>query len=273
MDCCSVKLSAMNPNDRPAVPYTAMMSTHSDRLWASLRSLGLLLIVLPYFLVMATGVVVTSLLGMRRTWGWWFARVFCRNVLKVSGVTFNVSGLENVPTSGGFVLVANHQSHFDGLLLISVFPRLLQAVAKRELYYFLPLGLAFWAIGFVPVHRRNPKKASHSVHSGTQVLLDGGALMVFPEGTRTDAAQVYPFKTGAARMAIEAGVPILPVGIAGTEAILRAHSWVVRPGRVGLEIGAPLPTLGTNFGDRHAVTLQAQKHVQQLRASARDALV
>ena len=243
-------------------------SVFLNGIFAGVRSAALLCLVLPYFLVMATGVVVTSMLGLRLTWGWWFARVFCSNVLRLSGVTWTARGVEHIPKTGGFVLVANHQSHFDGLLLITVFPRLLQAVAKRELYYFLPLGLAFWAIGFVPVHRRDPKKAGKSVHSGTRVLQRGGALMVFPEGTRTDARKVYRFKTGAARMAIDAGVPLLPVGISGTEKVLRAHSWTVRPGTVHVEVGAPIDTSGASFEDRRLLTDRAHQAVQQLKTSA-----
>ena len=98
-------------NTSEEAPKTAVFL---NGIWAGVRSLGLLCIVLPYFLVMATGVIVTSISGLRLTWGWWFARMFCRNVLRLSRVSFQASGLEHIPKTGGFVLVANHQSHFDG---------------------------------------------------------------------------------------------------------------------------------------------------------------
>ena len=232
------------------------------------RSVVTMLCVLPFFVIMATGVIVTSLCGFRKTLGWWFARTFCAGVLRMTGCNASVGGLEHVPVEGGFVLAANHQSHYDGLFLISFIPRLLQAAAKRELYYILPLGLAFWAIGFVPVHRHDPKRAADSVSTGVKVLRSGGCMLVFPEGTRTDGVRVHSFKTGAARMAIQGGVPILPVGIAGTEGVMAAKSWFVRPGVIRFEVGEPISSQNYVFDERRALSDQAHSAVHGLKALA-----
>ena len=217
---------------------------------------------------MALGVIIFSLLGLRKTLGWWFARKFCGWAVAISGCSVSMGGLQHIPMDTGFVLAANHQSHLDGLMLISRIPRLLQAAAKRELYYFLPLGLAFWAIGFVPVHRRDPKRASNTVGSGTKVLRSGGCMLVFPEGTRGRGESVRPFKTGAARMAIEAGVPIVPVGIAGTEAAMPAKSWWIQPGPLRFEVGLPIDVKGFDFSQRSQLSETARVAVQELKTRA-----
>ena len=253
------------------------MSPPSDgtrRLTATqrLRTLWTLISVFCLFWVMAFGVVCFSVLGFRKTLGWWFARKFCGWAVALAGCTVTMGGLENVPRDRGFVLAANHQSHLDGLILISNIPRLLQAAAKRELYYFLPLGLAFWAIGFVPVHRRDPKRASNTVGAGTRVLRDGGCMLVFPEGTRGRQDVVRPFKTGAARMAIEAGVPIVPVGIAGTSKAMPAKSWWIQPGPLHFEVGVPIEVTGLEFSERNTVSEAARTEVQALKVRATQAI-
>ena len=237
-------------------------------IWQRLRTAWTLLCVFLLFWVMASGVVLFSLLGLRKTLGWWFARKFCGWSLAISGCSFSAGGLSHVPLNRGFVLAANHQSHLDGLMLIARIPRLLQAAAKRELYYFLPLGLAFWAIGFVPVHRRDPRRASNTVGAGTRVLQSGGCMLVFPEGTRGRGDVVRPFKTGAARMAIEAGVPILPVGIAGTENVMVAKSWWIQPGPIRFEVGEPIEVEGFDFAQRTELSSTVREAVHALKMRA-----
>ena len=221
---------------------------------------------------MATGVIFFSLIGFRKSLGWWFTRTFCGWAVWIAGCSISCGGLENIPSNTGFVLAANHQSHLDGLMLISRVPRLLQAAAQRELYYFLPLGLAFWAYGFVPVHRRDPKRASNTVGAGTQVLQSGGCMLVFPEGTRGRGDTVRPFKTGAARMAIEAGVPIVPVGIAGSDEAMPAKSWWIRPGPLRFEVGQPIIVTGYTFEQRDVLSTMLQRAVQELKVRAASSL-
>ena len=97
-------------------------------------------------------------------------------------------------------------------------------------------------------------------------------MLGFPEGTRGDGVDVRPFKTGSARMAIEAKVPIIPVGIGGTERVMAAKSWVARPGPLHFEVGPPIEVDGMGFEGSRELSESARQAVASLREVARTAI-
>ncbi len=133
-------------------------------------------------------------------------------------------GVENVPRSGGFVLAANHWSNFDPWpLAIPVFPRrFFRFMAKSELFWF-PLGLVIRAGGGFPVRRGEHDE--EAIATAVQLAREGHAVVMFPEGTRRRKGlrkkHEARWRTGAARIALEAGVPLVPAAIAGTERLAR----------------------------------------------------
>jgi 1-acyl-sn-glycerol-3-phosphate acyltransferase len=134
------------------------------------------------------------------------------------------AGVENVPQVGGFVLAANHWSNFDPWpLAIPLFPRrFLRFMAKTELFWF-PLGLVVRAGGGFPVRRG--ERDEEAIAVAVALARDGHAVVMFPEGTRRRKGlrkkHDARWRTGAARIALEAGVPLVPAGIAGTERLAR----------------------------------------------------
>lgn len=149
------------------------------------------------------------------------------------------AGLENVPAEGGFVLAANHFSNLDPWPLgLPLFPRrFLRFMAKSELFWF-PLGPIIKAAGAFPVRRGEGDAAALATAVG--LCREGHAVVMFPEGTRrlkglrkTRAAQWH---TGAARIALDAGVPLVPAGIAGTDRISRLGTLRVAYGPA-IEVG------------------------------------
>jgi 1-acyl-sn-glycerol-3-phosphate acyltransferase len=147
-------------------------------------------------------------------------------------------GLENVPPSGGFVLAANHFSNFDPWPLgIPLFPRrFLRFMAKSELFWF-PLGKVLAAGGAFRVRRG--ERDEEAIATAVALCREGHAVVMFPEGTRRQKGlrkkHEARWHTGAARIALEAGVPLVPAGIAGTDRIARLGALRVRYGQpVGL---------------------------------------
>lgn len=134
------------------------------------------------------------------------------------------SGTEHVPRSGGFVLAANHYSNFDPWpLAIPVFPRrFFRFMAKSELFWF-PLGLVIRAGGGFRVRRGEHDEAA--IATAVELARDGHAVVMFPEGTRRRKGMRKKhearFRSGAARIALEAGVPLVPAGISGTDRLAR----------------------------------------------------
>jgi 1-acyl-sn-glycerol-3-phosphate acyltransferase len=146
------------------------------------------------------------------------------------------SGVENLPSEGGFVLAANHSSNFDPWPLgIPLFPRrFLRFMAKAELFWF-PLGWIARSGGAFPVRRGEGDEVA--VETAVELCREGNVVVMFPEGTRRQKGlrkkHEARWRTGAARIALEAGVPLVPAGIAGTD----------RLGRLGplrVAYGAPI---------------------------------
>jgi 1-acyl-sn-glycerol-3-phosphate acyltransferase len=156
-----------------------------------------------------------------------------------------VEGLENVPDEGGALLASNHLSFSDSVFLPLVVPRRVTFLAKSE--YFFTRGvkgrakaLFFRAIGYVPVERTGGKASAVALDAGLDLLKNGELLGIYPEGTRSPDARLYRGKTGVARMALEAGVPVIPVAMIDTEKLQPPGKVMPKFIRPGVIIGEPL---------------------------------
>lgn len=159
-----------------------------------------------------------------------------------------VEGLEHVPAEGGAIFCGNHISVADEFFLGAVIPRPIAFWAKEE--YFEKTGVTgmFYkglmnGLGAIPVHRSGGRAALSAFDAAIPHLQDGGLVCVYPEGTRSPDGRLYRGRTGAARLALAAGVPIIPVGTVGTDK--------VQP------IGQVMPTI-----IRDAVTIKFAKPIE-----------
>jgi 1-acyl-sn-glycerol-3-phosphate acyltransferase len=147
---------------------------------------------------------------------------------------WRVEGRENIPPKGAVLVVANHLNFNDPPLLGVSLGRRVIFMAKEELFRFRPLAYFLGSLGSFPVHRgRLDRKA---IRQSEKVLAEGGALVMFPEATRSRNGQLQPAFPGSALFASRHGVPILPVGIAGTEK-LKKSTWIFRRPRITVNIG------------------------------------
>jgi 1-acyl-sn-glycerol-3-phosphate acyltransferase len=160
---------------------------------------------------------------------------FCRFAIRLLGIRVRVEGIENIPP-GACIFAANHVSNLDGVILLPAIPRRISLFAKRELFRLPVLGLGMRLAGFVAVDRVG-RQAAAGIATAVDTLKQGLSVFIFPEGTRSSDGRLQPFKKGAFAMAIEAGVPVVPVSIAGTYRLLRRGEWIVRPGEVALRFG------------------------------------
>jgi len=157
------------------------------------------------------------------------------------------------PGPGPYVVVANHQSMLD-ILLLSRLPREMKWMAKESLFRVPWLGWMFSLAGDIPVRRGDPESGSAAVRRAHHYLAHGMSVMIFPEGTRSQDGALRPFKTGAFRLAIEAGVPVLPVAVSGTAGGMpRGGPWV-RPCRAKARLLEPVS--GSRYGPRDAAALR-----------------
>lgn len=156
-----------------------------------------------------------------------------------------VEGLEHVPQEGPAILASNHLSFSDSIFLPIVLPRRITFPAKAE--YFTGRGVKgrltaafFKGVGQIPIDRSGGRASEAAITSGLRVLRRGELFGIYPEGTRSPDGRLYKGKTGIARMALEAGCPVLPVAMIGTDKAQPTGKKLPKIMRIGIRIGAPL---------------------------------
>lgn len=194
------------------------------------------------------------------------ARVWSRMLLRVSFIRVRVEGMENLDPKGVYVLVANHGSYMDIPALISTLPLQFRFFAKKGLYKIPFLGTHLRRAGHLPVDRGNVRASLKSMTEGAHVIAKRRiSVLLFPEGGRSQEG-LRQFKEGAAYIAIKAGVPALPIGIAGMRKLLPMGSYHLRSGRVVVRIGRPIDTAGLKLSDREALNQKLYEEVHRLMA-------
>ncbi|WP_295482575.1 lysophospholipid acyltransferase family protein [Pseudomonas sp. REB1044] len=161
----------------------------------------------------------------------------------------------------GCVIVANHQSNYDLFILGQVVPRRTVAIGKKTLGWIPLFGQLFWLGGNVLVDRKNAYQARKALQTTTRILRDGTSIWIFPEGTRNPSEQLLAFKKGAFHMALEAGVPIVPVCVSRYTQRLNLNSW--RRRTVIVRSLPPIATRGLSQQDLPALMEQCRTQMQQ----------
>jgi 1-acyl-sn-glycerol-3-phosphate acyltransferase len=166
-----------------------------------------------------------------------------------------------------YVVVSNHESFAD-ILLISHLPWEMKWLSKAELFRIPIMGWMMWLAGDIPVKRGFGPSAVEAMERCRKVLRQKVSVMIFPEGTRSKTAELLPFKDGAFRLAVEAGVPILPLALSGTGTALPKHGWRFGRSAAHLRVLEPVETAGLTLAD--VPSLKAR--IRQLIVQARDSL-
>ena len=189
-----------------------------------------------------------------------------------------VEGRDNVPRTGPVILAANHLSFMDSFVIPLMSPRPVSFLAKAE--YFDQPGLKGWlsrtcftAIGAVPVQRGAHRAAQTALEVALEVLADGRAFGIHPEGSRSRDGRIYRGRTGVGWLALASGAPVVPVAVLGTDRIQPVGARLPRFGRIAVRFGAPLlfpspPSAGSGRA-RRAVTDEIMAAIQELSGQER----
>lgn len=195
------------------------------------------------------------------------ARCWAPGLLRGSGATLVVRGLERVDWTRPHVLVANHQSMIDICALFRAVPVPLQFLLKQELSRVPFVGAYARAMGMIFVERSSARDARRRMHEAAGLVKAGATLCVFPEGTRSRDGEVLPFKSGAFQVALDAAADVVPVAIEGSGKVLSLGGvFRVRPGTITLTFGTPLAT--QTIADRQALAEQARERVVAMKREA-----
>jgi 1-acyl-sn-glycerol-3-phosphate acyltransferase len=191
-------------------------------------------------------------------------RGWCKAVIGATGAREDVGGLENLP-AGTCVLVCNHQSNFDAPFIFLRLPKHIRFVAKQELFRIPIFGAAVKAMGNIRVERTGTEGDRQRLEAAIEQVRTRTSILFFAEGTRSIDGKLRPFKKGAAILAIDAQVPIVPVAVAGAHEITPKGGLWVRSGRpLVLRVGKPISTAGLIRDDRDRLTEQAHDAVAEL---------
>jgi 1-acyl-sn-glycerol-3-phosphate acyltransferase len=166
------------------------------------------------------------------------------------GVKVEVHGRERIRPGQPYLFLSNHQGNFDGPVLFYSTGRNLRAVIKKEIMRIPILSWVLRAVSFVPIDRSDAIKARAGIDRATRLLKGGYSFFAFPEGTRSRTGQLGDFKKGVFVMAINAGVPVMPVTICNSRAIQPPGRYAIKPGTIRVIFHESIPTEGMKLKDR-----------------------
>lgn len=208
-----------------------MIRTLFVTIWVVLATfvLGTVVIVLSFFVKSGN-----PLHKIARFWG--------RSIVVVSRIKVSVEGLSNIDPQLPYIYMPNHQSNFDIPVLLGYLTVQFRWLAKLELFKIPIFGRAMRKAGYISIDRQNRESAIKSLELAAEKIRNGVSVLIFPEGTRSRDGKIRPFKKGGFITAIDAGVPIVPIILTGTRAIMTKGQFRVNPGQIGMSIQQPIDT-------------------------------
>ena len=165
-------------------------------------------------------------------------------VAKILGVSCSLRNGEKVKPGQSYIVVPNHQSHTDILALLLTLPVQYRWVIKKELVKIPFFGWGLALTGAIVLDRSNPEQARQKLQDSSSKAAGGWSILIYPEGTRSPNGELLPFKKGPFMLAVNTGVPLLPVTVNGAHRILPKKTLALTPGHITVTVSDPIPTEG-----------------------------
>lgn len=213
----------------------------------------------PFTLLCSILAILASFLGAERAHA--VAIFWGTTSLRLAAGRIRVEGKENIPTDSASIFMANHASNFDILSLYAALPVQFRWLAKKELFDIPIFGACLKRSGYIPVERSDSRKALLALKAAAKRVKDGTSVVVFPEGTRSPDGNLLPFKGGGFILAVQSGVPVVPVAIIGTRNINPKGSLSVRSAEVLIRVLPPIETIGLKSADRDQLSEQVRQSI------------
>lgn len=216
--------------------------------------------------VMGVLSLLSSLIDSRGVLQHRIARAWGRALMAVFLIELRLSGSERLDDDQPYVFASNHFSLIDTPLMFGLMPRPFRILARSGLWKIPFIGWHLNRAGHLPVHRTNARAAARNIAYAAEKARAGTSILIFPEGGRRRGPAMRRFKAGAAHIAKQAEIPIVPVAIVGTRAILPPGSWHLRPGIAEVRLGEPIPTAGADQLNAPALTERVRRAIEELAA-------
>ena len=219
------------------------------------------LLIYFYTAVCGTLSLCSSLLDSQGRWQHAFARLWSWLILRTSGIRTRAEGLENLTGLKTAIYCANHQSAMDIPILFVNLPVQFRFVAKRSLFKLPFLGWHLSRSGHIPVDRGRPKGARMSLDAAAEKIRAGSSVLLFPEGHRSRDGKLLPLRPGSFYLAIQSGVPIVPITLNGTRAALKPDTYHVRSGLTEMIVHPPIATSTLTRDDVDALAAKVKAQI------------
>jgi len=168
------------------------------------------------------------------------AKLWAKILLLICNTKVEIIGKENILRGKPQIFMANHQSDFDILIVLTHIPGQFRWLVKKELFHIPVFGAAMKSAGYIEIDRNNREKAMQSLDQAALRIREGKSIMAFPEGTRSRFGEIKHFKQGTFYLAIKSGAPIVPISIIGSGEIMPKRSLKIKPGKIKLVIDKPI---------------------------------
>jgi len=235
-------------------------------------TLGAALHILVMTPLCATAAFLAAFVDRKGVIWWPVSRFWGATVLAVVSRDISVRGLEHIKAENGAILMANHTSHLDPPLLIAMSKIPIRFLTKKILFYFPFFGWSLWMTGHIPINRSDRTSAFSSLDQAAELIASGRAVAIFPEGTRSDADILNPFKKGGFVIAVKGNIPIIPVGIAGTQQLMpKGWCWMSR-GPIRVVLGEPIDTSEYTLDNKEELMAIVRERIIEHRQEAQELL-
>lgn len=201
------------------------------------------LVVLPIALVLTIITALVTFINLvlpKSKFVHWVQEAWSRSFFRLLLIPVRVEGLEHIEPGKSYVFVCNHQSMFDVWLVFGWLPVIFKWMMKKEIRRIPLVGVALQAAGHIFVDRSNPREAIKSMSKVEEALRGGACTVIFPEGTRTKTGKMGSFKRGAFQIAIDLGLPVIPISISGCWNVMKPGQWWVNRCPVKMYVGKPI---------------------------------
>ncbi len=225
-----------------------------------LRTVFFYIILFFSTIILGSSAVIGSFVG--RTWAALMARVWGNLNLWAAGVKVRVAGLENINGHGPYIFASNHQGWFDIFAALGKLPVRFSWLAKEELFKIPIFGHAMYRAGYIPIDRKDHRKALSSMNRAAEVIRQGTSVFIFPEGTRSVDGVLRDFKKGGFALAAKSRQPVVPVSISGSYRILPKDSWMIHPGEIRFSISRPIRMQGSDSRSRDLLLQQVREAIR-----------
>lgn len=233
------------------------------KIWLYIFQIYVWLFIYPFSWTLTVLVAITisllSIIGASQFAGRYVARPWGKIILWITPVKLLRQGGEHIVNSQSYVVVANHQSTYDILVIYGYLPLDFKWVMKIELRKVPFLGYACEKMGHIYVDRSNRQASIKAMEAAKEKLVDGTSVVFFPEGTRGSGNVLKPFKKGAFRMAKDLQLPILPVSIKGADQVLASNGFFITPGEIKLIFHNPISTEEINASSTNEIIQKVEK--------------